>query len=117
MAVALHALADRRATYPPNKGQAELQELREVVYKLGTAYFEQRAQVVEPPPLLTGRDLIETLGLAEGPLIGVLLNRLKEAQATGDVTDRDAALTFIQADPDFQQDRRPWSSKAWADPW
>ncbi|MBE7471047.1 MAG: HD domain-containing protein [Anaerolineales bacterium] len=107
MAVALHALADRRATYPPNEGLAELQELREVVYKLGTAYFEQRAQVVEPPPLLTGRDLIETLGLAEGPLIGVLLNRLKEAQATGDVTDRDAALAFIQADPDFQNDRRP----------
>lgn len=112
MAVALHALADQRATYPPNTGQAELQELREVVYKLGTAYFEQREQVVEPPPLLTGRDLIETLGLAEGRLIGVLLNRLKEAQATGDVTDRAEAVAFIQADPDFQSDRRPPLLKA-----
>ncbi len=106
MAVAFHALADQRATYPPNTGQAELQELREVVYKLSMAYFEQREQVVEPPPLLTGRDLIETLGLTEGRLIGVLLNRLKEAQATGDVTDRAAALAFIQTDPDFQSDRR-----------
>jgi hypothetical protein len=70
------------------------------------AYFEQREQVVEPPPLLTGRDLIDTLGLSEGRLLGVLLNRLKEAQATGEVTDRTAALAFIQADPDFQNNRR-----------
>lgn len=104
MGVALHALADQRATYPPNEGLAELQELREVVYKLSAAYFEQRDQVVEPPPLLTGRDLIETLDLTEGRLIGVLLNRLKEAQATGEVTNRIEALAFIQADPDFQND-------------
>jgi putative nucleotidyltransferase with HDIG domain len=107
VAVTLQALADRRATYPPNQGQAELQELREVVYKLVAAYFEQREQVVEPTPLLTGRDLMDTLGLSEGRLLGVLLNRLKEAQATGEVTDRAAALAFIQADPDFQNDHEP----------
>jgi tRNA nucleotidyltransferase/poly(A) polymerase len=109
VAVALHALADRQATYPPDRGQAERERLREVVNQLVAAYVEQRDQVVEPPPLLTGRDLIETLGLAEGRLIGLLLNRLKEAQATGEVSDKAAALAFIQADPDFiaQSDRRP----------
>ncbi|NUM48904.1 MAG: GAF domain-containing protein, partial [Anaerolineales bacterium] len=60
--VALHALADQEATYPPGQGTPELHELREVVYKLVAAYFEQREQVVEPPPLLTGRDLMDTLG-------------------------------------------------------
>lgn len=99
--VALHALADQRATYPPNQGQSELRELQEVVYKLVTIYFEQRHQVIDPPPLLTGRDLIETLGLSEGRLIGLLLSRLKEAQATGEVTDKAAALAFVRADPDF----------------
>jgi tRNA nucleotidyltransferase/poly(A) polymerase len=107
VAVALHALADHYATYPPGQGEQELRELREVVYKLVAAYFEQREQVVEPTLLLTGRDLIETLGLSEGRLIGVLLNRLKEAQAIGAVTDRAAALAFIQADPDFQNGRLP----------
>lgn len=109
VAVALHALADHYATYPPAEGEQKLHELREVVYKLVAAYFEQREQVVEPPPLLTGRDLIDTLGMSEGRLLGVLLNRLKEAQATGEVTDRTAALAFIQADPDFRtsvDDRR-----------
>ncbi|MBI1880873.1 MAG: HD domain-containing protein, partial [Chloroflexi bacterium] len=111
VAVAIHALADQRATYPSGQGERELQKLREVVYKLIIAYFEQREQVVDPPPLLTGRDLIETLGLAEGRLIGVLLSRLKEAQATGEVLDKAAALAFIQADPDFQNDRRLPSAK------
>jgi tRNA nucleotidyltransferase/poly(A) polymerase len=108
VAVALHALADRRATYRPDQGQAEREQLREVVNQLVTAYMEQREQVVEPAPLLTGRDLIQSLGLAEGRLIGQLLNKVKEAQATGEVSDKAAALALIQADPDFiqQSDRR-----------
>lgn len=107
VAVALHALADHRATYPPGQGQAEWLHLREVVVKLITAYFEQRDQVVDPPPLLTGHDLIETFGLPEGRLIGVLLGRLREAQATGEVTDKAAALAFIQSDPEFMK-RSDW---------
>lgn len=101
VAVALHALADRQATYPPGQGQDEWQKLLAVVTKLVTAYFEQRDQVIDPPPLLTGRDLMEKFGLAEGRFIGVLLNRLKEAQAVGDVVDKATALAFIEADPDF----------------
>ncbi len=104
VAVALHALADQTATYPPGQGQAEKQSLNRVVEKLLAAYFEQREQMVDPPPLLTGRDLIDTLGLRQGSLIGRLLNRLKEAQAIGQVTDRAGALAFIQADPDYQRD-------------
>lgn len=103
VAVALHALADHQATYPQGAGQGEAEwlRLREVAVKLITAYFEQREQVVDPPPLLSGHDLIQTFGLVEGRLIGVLLGRLKEAQATGEVTDKAAALAFIQNDPDF----------------
>lgn len=103
VAVALHALADHQATYPQGAGQGEAEwlRLREVAVKLITAYFEQRDQVVDPPSLLSGYDLIQTFGLAEGRLIGVLLSRLKEAQAMGEVTDKAAALAFIQNDPDF----------------
>jgi tRNA nucleotidyltransferase/poly(A) polymerase len=111
VAVALHALADQRATYPPGQGKAEEQALLEVIHKLIAAYFEQRNQVVAPPPLLTGRDLIKELGLNPGQLVGLLLNRLKEAQAVGQVHTRDQALDFIKADPDFLADRegkKPW---------
>jgi poly(A) polymerase len=101
VAVALHALADHRATYPPGQGQAEEQSLLEVINKLVAAYFEQHDQVVNPPPLLTGRDLIDELGLTQGRHIGLLLSRLQEAQATGQVQTRTEALAFIKADPDF----------------
>lgn len=101
VAVALHALADHHATYPPGRGAEALQALRQVVTGLATAYFNHRNRVIDPPPLLTGRDLIAGFGLAEGRLVGVLLNRLKEAQAAGQVQDKAAALAFIQADPDF----------------
>jgi tRNA nucleotidyltransferase/poly(A) polymerase len=103
VAVALHALTDVAATYAPTQGQAEKQRLNQVVQTLLTAYFEQREQVVAPPPLITGRDLIEIFGLPQGSLIGLLLSRLNEAQATGAVTDRAGALAFIKADPDYQK--------------
>lgn len=101
VAVALHALADHQATYPPGHGEAAGQALAAVVAQLLRAYFEQRDSVVEPPPLLTGHDLMDTLHLKQGKVIGVLLGRLKEAQATGAVTNRAEALAFIQADPDY----------------
>ena len=103
MAVALHALADHRATYPAGQGETEEQSLRRVTNQLLTAYFEQQDQVVNPPPLLTGRDLIGEFGLSTGQIIGTLLDRLKEAQAVGQVQTRDEAVAFIQADPDFQR--------------
>jgi putative nucleotidyltransferase with HDIG domain len=101
IATALHALADHAATYPPGQGQAEEQVLWSVVHHLVTAFFEQQSQVVNPPLLLTGRDLMETFGLPQGPLIGLLLRRLQEAQAIGQVTDKMSALAFINNDPDF----------------
>jgi hypothetical protein len=46
--------------------------------------------------LLTGRDLIDRFGLEEGPAIGRLLTALREAQATGEVTDREGAEAWIR---------------------
>lgn len=101
VAVTLHALADHFATYPPGKGQQAEAALRAVINPLLTAFFEQREEMIDPPLLLSGRDLMDTLGLPQGPLIGLLLRRLKEAQATGQVTTYEGALEFIKADPDF----------------
>ncbi len=101
VAVSLHALADHRATYPPGQGRLQAQALGRVVDKLLKTYFEQYHQMVEPPLLLSGRDLIENFSLKEGRLIGLLLKRLEEAQATGQVRNKTEALAFIEADPDF----------------
>jgi len=50
----------------------------------------------EVEPLLNGSQIIAELGLEPGPLVGVLRRALAEAQALGDVTDREEALAFVR---------------------
>ena len=52
--------------------------------------------IVDPPRLLTGRDIMTELGVSEGPVIGRLLEALREAQAAGEVADVDGALEFVE---------------------
>jgi hypothetical protein len=60
------------------------------------AYFETPAEAVNPPPLVTGDDLMAQLGLPPGPRIGALLEAVREAQAAGEVTDPAAALELAR---------------------
>lgn len=50
---------------------------------------------IEPPPLLTGRDLIG-LGFAEGPLIGRILGEVEELQLENRLSSRDEALAWVK---------------------
>jgi putative nucleotidyltransferase with HDIG domain len=59
-------------------------------------YFNQRHTVVSPPPLVSGHDLMETLTLPPGPLIGRLLSRIEEAQASGDIENREQAIALAR---------------------
>ncbi len=52
--------------------------------------------IVRPPRLLTGDDVMAALGIGPGPQVGRLLAALEEAQAGGEVRDRDEALLFIE---------------------
>ena len=47
-----------------------------------------------PVPLVDGHDLIARLGVKEGPQVGRLLEAIREAQAAGEVADREAALAL-----------------------
>lgn len=48
-----------------------------------------------PERLLDGRDIMKALKIPPGPRIGELLERVREAQAEGEVRDRDGALALI----------------------
>ncbi len=63
---------------------------------LWMAWFEHRDQVVDPPQLLSGRDVIRVLEGQRGPLVGQLLAEVREAQVQGDVSDRRHALAFLK---------------------
>ena len=46
--------------------------------------------------LLNGHDILKTFGLEPGPRIGQLLESLREAQAAGEITDRQQAVDYIR---------------------
>jgi tRNA nucleotidyltransferase/poly(A) polymerase len=61
------------------------------------AYFDHHAQIVEPPVLVDGNALMQSLALKPGPRVGQLLDAIREAQVQGHVTSREAALEFARA--------------------
>src|SRR4029078_10370698 len=52
--------------------------------------------IVDPPRLLTGRDIMMRFAIPEGPIVGSLLEALREAQAAGAGDDTDAAFEFVE---------------------
>lgn len=94
--IGLHALADTLATYGPTLPQEVWIAQVDTVRALWEAWWERPTEQVRPKPLLTGNDLINELGLSPGPIIGALLEALLEAQAVGEIQDRQQALAFAQ---------------------
>jgi poly(A) polymerase len=61
-----------------------------------TAQVTRPRGEIDPPPLLTGRDLLAA-GVAEGPALGATLARIRELQLDGMITTRDEALAALDA--------------------
>lgn len=95
--VVLLSLAGHLATWGTEL-QEELWARRlDVAHALLRHYFEDYSETVDPAPLLTGRDLIEELGLRAGPELGRLLETVREAQAAGEVRTRQEALDLVES--------------------
>ena len=59
------------------------------------AWFERHEQVVDPPRLVSGDDLMRELAVERGPIIGRLLDQLREAQVQGLVSTPEQALAYL----------------------
>ncbi|MFC2005149.1 CCA tRNA nucleotidyltransferase [Chloroflexota bacterium] len=89
------SLADHLATRGPNLDLANWQEhARLADYVIGQ-HFEQE-KIVRPPKLVDGHDIINIFGISPGPEIGEVLEAVRETQASGEVTTREEALSFIK---------------------
>lgn len=94
--VALLSLADHLATYDgPGPGESWT-ALLAIVGMLLDTYFTAYTETVAPPRLLNGLEVMELLGIEPGRELGRLLAELEEAQAAGEVTTREAAVTFLR---------------------
>lgn len=58
------------------------------------AYFERYDTIVEPPVLVNGSELMAQFDLQPGPMIGTLLDKIREAQVIGDIQSVNDALAF-----------------------
>jgi poly(A) polymerase len=66
------------------------------VLELLEAFFFRHDEVVAPPRLVRGGELVAELGLPQGAWVSQALRALAEAQAAGDVSTRDEALAFAR---------------------
>lgn len=89
-------IADDWATHGPRLRMGYWHKRLSLLPHLFDAYFNRRNEVVRPRPILRGRELMDTLGLESGPLLGRLLNALVEAQAVGEVRTRSEALRWAR---------------------
>lgn len=94
--IGLFSLADMLGTYGVTLPQKVWLQMLDVVAALFEARFRQAERVVAPPRLLTGDDLMAEFQLQSGPLIGELLEAIREAQAAGDVSARAEALELVR---------------------
>ncbi|HCP60550.1 MAG TPA: metal-dependent phosphohydrolase [Dehalococcoidia bacterium] len=89
------SLADHLATRGPNLSLSGWREhTRQVEYVLREHF--QKQSVAAPPRLVSGHDLIKSFGLSPGPEVGEILETVREAQAAGEVTTRDEALSYVR---------------------
>jgi len=59
-------------------------------------YFEKPEEIISPPRLLDGNFLMKELGLRSGPVVGQLLESIRENQAAGKIETREQALAFAR---------------------
>jgi poly(A) polymerase len=89
------SLADHLATRGIYLDMAQWQEHTQIVAYVLTRHFEEES-LPAAPRLIDGHDLIELFGLSPGPRVGEILEALREAQATGEVTDRQEAIHYVK---------------------
>jgi len=89
------SLADHLATRGPTLEMEGWQKHVEITQYMLSRWFEEET-TVSPPKLINGHDLIGEFGLAPGPQIGVILETIREAQASGEITTKEEAMDFVR---------------------
>ena len=93
--LALFAIADCYGKRGADTQPGECADSKAMATRLIEKYFTQFSPQAAPAPLITGRDLIE-MGIAPGKLIGQILERVREAHMTNEISTRTEALAMAR---------------------
>lgn len=94
--VILLGLADLRGTRAQTLTERAWKAWVEVARILLENLWEKPEESVTPPRLIDGHELMLELDLEPGPIVGRLLDAIREGQATGDVATRAEALELAR---------------------
>ena len=92
----LLGLADVRATRAHALTIETWSSYLDVARTLLENYWERPQEIIAPLRLLNGNELMDELGLKPGPLVGQLLEAIRENQAAGKIENREQALSFAR---------------------
>lgn len=92
----LLALADVRATHATNLTQETWVAYLDVARILLENYWERPEEIVAPPRLLDGHELMKELNMIPGLKVGQLLELIRENQAAGKIENKEQALIFAR---------------------
>ena len=92
----LLGLADLRGTQGPTLSQETWTAALDIARILLENYWERPEEVVAPPRLLDGNELMKELNLTPGRTVGQLLEAIREGQATGKVSTREEAIEYAR---------------------
>ncbi len=92
----LFGLADLRGMRGPTLTQETWADALDIARILLENYWEKPGEIVAPPRLLDGNELMKELNLEPGRIIGQLLEAIREGQATGKVESREQALDLAR---------------------
>ncbi|MBI5931482.1 MAG: HD domain-containing protein [Chloroflexi bacterium] len=94
--VCLMSCADYLATYGTTLNQDEWLKFVQNIRTLLEGYYRQREELVSFPMLLDGRLIMSEFDLEPGPIIGQILDGLREAQAVKEVQTKHEAMVWVE---------------------
>lgn len=90
------ALADTMAGRGPQRPPEVEDQLRLLYAQVAELRDRELAAALAAPPLISGHDVMNSLGLESGPLVGEVLRRVREAQLEGQIKTREEALALAR---------------------
>jgi len=89
------ALADFLASRGPLVSMKDWEKHCQLINYILEEHDKQQAKIL-PVKLIDGHDIMDSLGLAPGPLVGKLLVIVNEAHASGELSTREEALALVR---------------------
>lgn len=94
--ICMLTLADLWATYDNTLPEEKWVTCLDVVRIFLESWWEKKTELISPPQLVTGNEIMEALSLDPGPEVGRILEVVREAQVVNELVDVESALKYAR---------------------